>query len=51
MDVTFRESVSFYGERTYLSDMFIDLDSPDMCEVLRRRTKCQELNRGMKLLF
>ena len=26
MDVTFRESVPFYGEKTDLSSMFIDLD-------------------------
>ncbi len=27
MDVTFRESISFYGEKTYLSSLFIDLDN------------------------
>jgi hypothetical protein len=26
MDVTFRESVPFYGEKTDLGSMFIDLD-------------------------
>jgi hypothetical protein len=33
MDVTFRESIPFYGEKTCLSDLFLDLDSFDMCEV------------------
>jgi transposase InsO family protein len=28
MDVTFRESVPFYGERTDLSSLFVDLDNP-----------------------
>ncbi|KAG8076572.1 hypothetical protein GUJ93_ZPchr0006g42586 [Zizania palustris] len=28
MDVTFRESIPFYGEKTDLSSMFIDLDNP-----------------------
>jgi len=30
MDVTFRESVPFYGERNDLSDLFVDLDSSSM---------------------
>jgi len=33
MDVTFRESIPFYGEKTDLSDLFLDLDSSDTCEV------------------
>ena len=33
MDVTFRESIPFYGEKTDLSGLFLDLDSSDTCEV------------------
>jgi hypothetical protein len=33
MDVTFRESIPFYGEKTDLSDLFLDLNSSDTCEV------------------
>ena len=33
MDVTFRESIPFYGEKTYLSDLFLDLESPDICDI------------------
>jgi len=33
VDVTFRESVPFYGEKTNLSGLFLDLDSSDTCEV------------------
>jgi len=33
MDVTFRESVPFYGEQSDLSDLFATLDSPSMDEV------------------
>ena len=32
MDVTFRESVPFYGEKTDLSSLFIDLDPPNESE-------------------
>jgi hypothetical protein len=33
MDVTFREYIPFYGEKTDLSDLFLDLDSSDAREV------------------
>jgi transposase InsO family protein len=33
MDVTFRESIPFYGERSYLSDLFVALGSPNLDEV------------------
>jgi hypothetical protein len=35
MDVTFRESEPFYGEKTYLTSLFPDLDSPTMDDVSR----------------
>jgi hypothetical protein len=33
MDVTFRESIPFYGERSDLSDLFVALGSPNLDEV------------------
>jgi hypothetical protein len=35
MDVTFRESELFYGEKTDLTSLFPDLDSPTMDDVSR----------------
>jgi len=35
MDVTFRESIPFYGERSDLSDLFAILESPSVDEVTR----------------
>lgn len=39
MDVTFRESIPFYGERSDLSDLFVALDSPSLDEVTQQGEK------------
>jgi hypothetical protein len=42
MDVTFRESVPFYGERTNLSELFADLDSLDKSVIHKEDEKGNE---------
>ena len=32
MDVTFRESIPYYGEKTDLSMLFADIDMTEVCE-------------------